>query len=361
MDARRVILICPLYWGLGHASRDIPVIRRLLKHNYRVIVAGEQPVLDLVSAEFPCIETELLQGKHILYSKGNSQTLQLLRQLPSALLWVYREKKLTAELVKKYNPVCIISDNRYGVRHPKVKSVIITHQLMLKLPRLRKWFEKPVNSLIKRLVSQFDLCWIPDNLPPYSLAGDLAHKYPLPANARFTGALSRFMDAYPSCFSSEKYDVLVIISGPEPQRTLLQTMLIEKLSSENVKCLMVAGTLKEQDVPPSPSNIKIVPHLESSALAGYIANTPIVISRSGYTTIMDLWFLQKSAVLIPTPGQTEQEYLAKRSHLFYHTFLSQHEIASFNFAQSPVHNNSSRLPFSFGNLLDKAVEEIANF
>ena len=323
-----LFLICPLNWGLGHVSRDIPIIRRLLKKGFRVIVAGDQPVIDLIRSEFPDIETEPLPGKKITYSKRNSQTIHLLLQLPSSLFWVWREKKLVAHLVKKYNPDCIISDNRYGVRHPKVNSIIITHQLMLKLPKSLNWFEKPVNSLIKRLVSRFDLCLIPDNPLPNSLAGDLVHKYPLPKNACFIGPLSRFIDEYPAHQTDCKYDLLAILSGPEPQRTILQQKLTEKLLTENLKCLIVTGTLKMNSAPESIKNITFVPHLESSILADYIKNTPIVISRAGYSTIMDLWYLKKNAILIPTPGQTEQEYLAQRSALRNHIFISQSELDS---------------------------------
>ena len=330
-ETRNPILICPLNWGLGHASRDIPIIRKLLKENHRVIVAGDKFVLDYIISEFPDIETELLPGKKITYSKNNSQTLHLLRQLPSALIWMHREKKLVAKLLKKYNPDYIFSDNRYGVRHPKVRSILITHQLMLKLPKSISWLEKPVHLLIKRLVSRFDLCMIPDNDLLDSLAGDLVHKYPLPENARLIGPLSRFMDEYPNFQTDCKYDLLAIISGPEPQRTIFQQILTEKLLTENLNCLIVTGTLKDNSTSESLKNIKFVPHLESSQLAAYIKNIPLIISRAGYSTIMDLWCLKKDAILIPTPGQTEQEHLAQRSVLQNHIFLSQSEITSFNF------------------------------
>jgi len=325
----KTILVCPLNWGLGHVSRDVPIIRRLLKKNYRVIVAGDKIILDFIRSEFPNIETELLPGIKICYSRSNSQTITLLRQLPAAILWLFREKKLTAKLVKKYNPAFIISDNRYGVRHSKVKSIIITHQLMLKLPKSIIFLEKIVNKLIKTLVLRFDYCWIPDNPLPYSLAGDLVHKYPLPKNAQLIGPLSRFMDEYPHSTLEKKYDLLAIISGPEPQRTILQNKLTEKLSSENINSLIIAGTLKEKTTNETSKNIKIVPHLKSSVLADYIINTPVIVSRSGYSTIMDLWYLKKNAILIPTPGQTEQEYLAKISAKLHHICVEQSKIDTF--------------------------------
>ena len=332
MDSPKTILICPLNWGLGHASRDIPIIQRLKCEGFRIIVAADYPILELIKSEFPNIETEYFPGLQITYSQKNSQVTHLLKQLPAALKWFRKEKKHTARLVKKYNPACIISDNRYGVRHPKVKSVFITHQLMLKMPKKLVWLEKPVHLLIKKLVSQFDLCWIPDNPLYDSLAGDLVHKYPFPDNALLIGALSRFMN---QCNNIEddnnEYELLIILSGPEPQRTILKEILTEKVITEGIKTLMITGSLNNEII--ERGNLKILPHLESNELRQLIIKTPNIISRSGYSTIMDLWFLNRNAILIPTPGQTEQEYLAKVPANSNHIFIRQSEIQNINFRE----------------------------
>ena len=367
MEQNGTILICPLNWGLGHVSRDIPIIRRLLDKNFRVIVAGGKVITDLICSEFPEIETELLPDVEITYSISDNQTIILLRQLPKAVFSLFREKRVTARLVKKYNPKLIISDNRYAVRHRKVKSIIITHHLMLKMPKKLEWLEKATNMLIKRLVSKFDLCWIPDNPLPYSLAGDIVHKYPLPKNARLIGPISSFMDDYlqnhpkNDFFNKEnKYDLLAIISGPEPQRSLLQMLLLINLSLQNIKCLVVTGTFEEFLKPDFTANITLLPHLDACSLAHYIKNTPIVVSRAGYSTIMDLWFLRKNAILIPTPGQTEQEYLAQKSQLMNHFFLEQSQIDKFNFTQHTINENNNTQSFYQENLLDKNINEILN-
>ena len=364
MNKTDTILICPLNWGLGHVSRDIPIIRRLITQKFRVIVAGDQTIIDYISYEIPDIETELLPDVNISYSKGNSQIIKLLYQFPKSIYSFYREKKLTAQLVIKYNPILIISDNRYGVRHPNVKSVIITHQLMLKMPKYLKWLEKITNRLIKKLVSKFDVCWIPDNPLPYSLAGDLVHKYSLPKNAILIGPISRFMDDFTlnnsqkdNFHSNNKYDLLAIISGPEPQRTILQQKLSQKLSTQNIKCLIVAGTITENSEIKQSKNIAILPHLDSYILANYIINTPIVVSRAGYSTIMDLWYLKRRAILIPTPGQTEQEYLAKNSLKQNHFFLKQSEILDFDFTQHTVKETDNKFQFD-EKLLDKNLANI---
>jgi len=363
LSISNTILVCPLNWGLGHISRDVPIIRRFKEKNFRVVVAGALPVIDFIRYEFPTIETDFFPDFKVFYSKGNSQTLKLLSQLPRALFSLYREKKFTAKLVKKFNPVLIVSDNRYGVRHPNIKSIIITHQLMLKMPSNLKFLEKSSNRLIKYLVSKFDLCWIPDNPLPFTLSGDLVHKFPLPRNAKLIGPISRFMDNFYKAESDiklKKYDLLVIISGPEPQRTLFQQKLIANFSEIPIKCLIVSGTLKKKSESENLENIEILPHLDTFSLAHYIKNTPIVVSRAGYTTIMDLWFLKKNAILVPTPGQTEQEYIAEKTVVKNHFFVKQSKIATFNFMQFSINENDNLQQNFVDNFLDKNITEILN-
>lgn len=333
------ILVCPLNWGLGHATRDIPIIRSYLQQGYRVVVASEANIIQLLQQEVAGIETDYFSGVHITYSSGNNQLWKLVQQLPSALFWLIREKQITAKLVKKYNPVCIISDNRYGVRHSKVKSVIITHQLMLKMPNGLGWLEKPFHCLIQLLVSRFSECWIPDNPLPESLAGDLTHRYKLPKNARLIGPLSRFAlscDEPLELKTTEQYApvLLVILSGPEPQRTILQEIISEKAMAENVKTLIIAGKPESQPVLSDNSdNLQILPHLKSEQLRHLIIKTPYVLCRSGYTTLMDLWQINKRAIVIPTPGQTEQEYLAGYHHQKNHFAICQADFKAISLKQ----------------------------
>lgn len=330
----RTILICPLNWGLGHATRDIPIIRRLLKSGFRVIVASEAPIIQLMQKEIPGIETDYLPGAKITYSLGKIQVWKLFRQLPSALFWLYRENAITAQLVKKYNPVCIISDNRYGVRNKKVKSILITHQLMIKMPNGFRWLERLFHILIKMLISCFNECWIPDNTKTDSLAGDLVHQYKFPKNSKLIGPLSRFMDE--PCKSSRKevqiintgFKLLVLLSGPEPQRSILQEIISEKIIEEKIPTIMVTGKPDKNDDLLQPLSDWFIRfhHLDSDILKQLIQTSPYIICRSGYTSLMDLWFMGKNVLLIPTPGQTEQEYLALYHKNRHHQALSQTEL-----------------------------------
>lgn len=333
---RSTILICPLNWGLGHATRDIPVIKKCREKGFRVIVAADTSILCLLKSEIPDIETEYFPGAKISYSSGNTQIWKLLKKLPSALYWLIHEKKITAYLVKKHNPVCIISDNRYGVYHRNVKSILITHQLMLKMPKGLSWLEKPFHFLVKALITRFSECWIPDNLISESLAGDLVHKYKKPSNCTLVGPLSRFMDNRDKNIMTknegkQSINLLVLLSGPEPQRTILQNILSKKINDEKIQSIIVTGEPENKNETERDDKwIKYYSHLKSEKLKELICTTPYIICRSGYSSIMDLYFLQRSAVIIPTPGQTEQEYLSAYHNKRNHYMITQPELTKEN-------------------------------
>jgi len=349
LKPRKTIIICPLNWGLGHATRDIPIALRLIKAGCRVVVATESPLLELFKEAHPEIELEYFPGPKIGYQRKGSLMVKLLTQMPKMIGWMFREKHIIKNLVRKYNPDFIISDNRYGARHPQVKSIIITHQLMIKLPALLCILEYPLHLLVKRLLLNFNEIWIPDFPLPHSLAGDLVHKYPLPGNAKLIGPLSRFMDleeevgvATPNDF---KYDLVVILSGPEPQRSILQDIIVAQLKSKEVKTAVVlgkpeSGSTKE---PIENLNITIYNHLPKSKLHRLIKQCNLVICRSGYSSLMDLWFLNKRALLIPTPGQTEQEYLAlyNQSHHFI-TIQNQFKLPEIGFTNANIYESAGK-------------------
>ncbi|MCA1745946.1 MAG: hypothetical protein LC643_09670, partial [Bacteroidales bacterium] len=238
------------------------------------------------------------------------------------LRWQKKEQAIIDQLVKKHQPQIILSDNRYGAHHPKVHSILITHQLMVKLPMVLRWAEPLAHRIILKLINRFDECWIPDFEKADALAGDLVHRYPLPAKARLIGPLSRFMDRpLPRPTPHPNYACLAILSGPEPQKSLLKKLLIQKLSLYPFKSLLITGDphIELENTIQKEKAVTLIPHLNQEKLAQLISDTPCLIARSGYTTIMDLYFLNKKALLVPTPGQTEQIYLAAynaRKHAF---------------------------------------------
>jgi predicted glycosyltransferase len=330
MNTQKTILICPLNWGLGHATRDIPIIRRLQAMGYKVVVATESPLTELINEAIPGLTFEDFPGPKVTYSKSKWLIFKLLGQMPLWLRWQKKEQAIIHHLVQKHQPQIILSDNRYGARHPKVHSILLTHQLMVKLPTGLKWADALAHRFILRLIQPFDACWIPDFEKADSLAGDLVHRYPLPGKARLIGPLSRFMDtALPRPSSHPAYNCLAILSGPEPQKSLLKNLLIEKLTLSPFKSLIITGepNLALEKNFPNEKAVTLIPHLNQEKLTRLIRDTPLIIARSGYTTIMDLYFLNKNALLVPTPGQTEQNYLAVFNSK-KHPFISQNDLTT---------------------------------
>jgi uncharacterized protein (TIGR00661 family) len=339
----KTILFCPLHWGLGHIARDLPLIREFHNHGHRVIVAASPAIQKWLAVEMPEIETTLFNGPDIHYSKNDHLLLTLFTQLPSLLSWLRKEQKKIQALVSQYHPHLIISDNRYGARHPKIGSVIITHQLMLKMPKYLKWAEWPFHCLIRHFIGKFNECWVPDFSKPHSLAGDLVHKYPLPANVKLIGPLSRFDNPSQTSKNNARTHrklILCIISGPEPQRTILEKHLKTLLLPHKDKTTLVTGTPEEtKETISLPGHMQIYNHLLSSELLDQINAHKTIVARAGYSTIMDMYFLKKHIYLVPTPGQKEQEYLAD-----YHNMHNHHKINQSNIDQILDYASAQKKP-----------------
>lgn len=297
--------------------------------NCRVVVATEAPLSSFFKESFPKIEIAQFPGPLIKYNRKGSLTSSVLRQIPSWLIWIRKERKIVKKLAANYGANLIISDNRYGARVKGIRSVFITHQLMIKLPPAISFLEKKTHHLIKNLVTKFDECWIPDFEQPPTLSGDLSHKYRLPKNASFIGIQSRFMvdveHENKSNFITTP-DILIILSGPEPQKSLLKNLLVQLLINTEFRVVIIgAEPTNPANEAKETANLTFYSHLSQHFFKQLIEQTPLIISRSGYTSIMDFWHLHRTALLIPTPGQTEQEYLAK--HLKNHfTIISQNEL-----------------------------------
>jgi hypothetical protein len=236
----------------------------------------------------------------------------MLRHLPSIIVGIFREHKWLKSLQKKEQFDCIISDSRFGMWNKHTHSIYITHQLMIKMPRGLKCIEPLIWLLHRIIIHQYDECWVPDRNEGKTLSGDLAHKYPLSCKTKFVGVLSRF-SLYKSITPSTTYGIVAILSGVEPQRSLLEDELMKKLSTLDEDCLVIRGLPCKTIQSHQKGRITMVSHLETPQLAAVLLGTKHIIARSGYSTIMDLEVLNclHKAELIPTPGQTEQEYLAQ--------------------------------------------------
>lgn len=302
------ILFTPLDWGLGHASRDIPLIKDALANNNKIFVAATPKIIHILKQEFPQITYIEIFGYNIKYSNILPASLKISLQIPKIFGKALKEHILLKQIIKKYQIDLIISDNRYGMCSKNVKSIIICHQISLKAPPILKFSEKFIYRIHKYFIMKFDKCLVPDFDTENMLAGDLAHKYKIPQNAIFIGPLSRFK--YDNEKKKIQYNIVVILSGPEPQRTIFENKIIEQLRKSKLKTLIIQGL--PQGIPKkSIQNINFINHLSSKKMQETILSSELVVSRAGYSTIMDLYALKKCALLVPTPGQTEQEYLAE--------------------------------------------------
>jgi hypothetical protein len=300
------LLVAPLDWGLGHATRCVPIIRDLLNNNCEVWLAGEGAQEKLLREEFPSLPFLPLKGYRIRYAKG-LLTGKLLLQIPSVIRSIKEENKWIKEQLPRHRFDAIISDNRYGLYHENVFSVFITHQLRIK-SSLGRLSENVLQKWNYKLINKFDECWVPDNEGEDNLAGELSHPGTFPSlPVKFIGSLSRFkkMD-----FEEVKNHLLIILSGPEPQRTIFESKIIEEIVSYPGTATIVRGMPGEKNIIPSTNQIHCFNHLATEDLNKEMMKAEFVISRSGYSTVMDIAELQKKSILIPTPGQTEQEYLA---------------------------------------------------
>lgn len=300
------ILVAALNWGLGHAARCIPIIRELQKNDYEPIIASDGQALQLLKKEFPEGIFEELPSYNIEYTRnGSNLKWKLLLDSSRIIKNIKAENKITKKLVKKYDLKGIISDNRWGVRSDTLKkNIFITHQLNVlsgKTTFLSSFIQQ-------RYINKFEQCWIPDNEGENNLSGILSHKHPLPENVKYIGPLSRFEKREVPIV----YDYLILLSGPEPQRSILENILLREFRNSEFRVLFIRGLISEETYLNENPDIEIKNYLYGKSLEQAINSSQYIISRSGYTTLMDLAKLEKKAFFIPTPGQNEQEYLARR-------------------------------------------------
>ena len=188
------VLVCPLNWGLGHATRCIPVIQEYIDKGHEVVIAADGHPESLLRGVFPALRFLHLPSYNIQYQKGNSQLWAMFVSLPRIFSGILKERKWIKKMMQEEKFNCIISDNRFGLWHKKAQSIYMTHQLMIKMPGWMKWAEPIVWLGHRFFITRYNQCLIPDFAGIPNLSGDLSHLYPLPANAVFIGPLSRFSD-----------------------------------------------------------------------------------------------------------------------------------------------------------------------
>jgi uncharacterized protein (TIGR00661 family) len=304
MSGKRV-LVAPLDWGLGHATRCIPVIKSLQQRGCEVFIASSGSALALLKKEFPDLKFFSLPSYRIKYPKSGSFVFSMVKQIPKIKKTIAKENERVQKIIIENDIELIISDNRYGCWSENIPSVIICHQLSIQLPFGWSLLKPVVDLYHQHMIKRFKQCWIPDDRS-LNLTGELSVNRNL--TVKQIGILSRFKKANAEC----KYDVAVVLSGPEPQRSILEGVIFAQVRTQNLRAIIVRGVVEGEGNWRQEGNVTTVNFLQSAKLEEIINQSNIVISRSGYSTIMDLARLGKKAILIPTPGQTEQEYLADR-------------------------------------------------
>ncbi len=306
MNQIKKILIAPLDWGLGHTTRCIPIIRELLKQGFEVIIAGHETTQKVLQEEFPELTYVYLKGYEIRYAKvASSLPWVMVKQIPKIIGHILREHIWLKQVIKQYQIDAVISDNRYGLYSKKIFSIFITHQLHIQVPQ-SKWAERVILHINRFFIKRYNQCWVPDT-PHQDLGGLLTQPISgLPI--QYIGLLSRFN--MPQDVIETLYDYLFILSGPEPQRSLLEHKILQECEHLQGRKCLVRG-LPSTDNNLTSSSFEIIPYAGASQLEQLMLSSNQIICRSGYSSIMDLVKLNKSALLIPTPGQTEQIYLGQ--------------------------------------------------
>ena len=313
MNEKLNILICPLEWGLGHAARIIPIARSLREMNHMVIIASGEEHLSLIRNELPGITCIDFSGFKPSYSAFLPQYLSMLLKTPVLIFHIIKEHYRLKKIIKENNIDIVISDNRFGLWNRGITSVYITHMPRIPFPEPFRFLEFIGVLLHRSVINKYTYCFIPDLPGRINLTGRLSHNLKLPGNVRYIGILSRF-SIPSSAVLKEKFSFphnTVILSGPEPQKTILKRKLIDILKEREPATIVLEGKPGKDTSTENIGNIRFYNHLPAPEIISLITNSQCVISRSGYTTIMELVSLKSNALLIPTPGQTEQEYLGK--------------------------------------------------
>ncbi len=304
------ILITPLNWGFGHAGRMIPVAATLRNMGHEVIIGADRSLLKHINAELPDIRLIEIKGLNIRYSSLIPQYVVVLLQTPVVLLRALKEHSALTVAIKRLQPDIIISDNRFACYNKKVFSVYVTHMLRIPFPSPFQFLERTGIFFHNRFIRKYNLCMVPDMEGELNLSGRLSHNIMPPVETLYMGLLSRFTltDSNTAGTAPAKPYICLILSGPEPQKSLLMKKVAEATQQLHLH-LVILSNDKTDECLSDKEYVEMITGKRSSALKTIIENSSLVVCRSGYTTLMELISLHKGAIIIPTPGQTEQEYL----------------------------------------------------
>ena len=310
------IFIAPLNWGLGHATRCIPLVRQYLERGDEVVLGGDGESLLLLQRHFPQLRVIQLPSLELRYAANDQQRGFYLRAIPALLRFTIADHYYLRQQLAIEHFDLIISDNRFGLFTRQTRCVYITHQLYVRLPRRLRIFQPLARAIHACVFKRYHEVWVPDFAnSENSLAGELCHGGCFDTYVKYIGPLSRFASSEGTpkeLRRNSEYSVVAILSGLEPQRSIFEQAILERYANTPDKVLIVRGKVAEAQTIISRNNITMVASLSDQALLEVMEQATTIIARSGYSTIMDLAVLGllHKAELHPTPGQSEQEYLA---------------------------------------------------
>jgi len=289
----------------------IPMVQELRNKGYNILIGSGEEHLAMFREEFADIKFIRFPGFRTGYSRFLPQYLHMLLKTPWLLYHSVKEHYGLKHIIREYNIDIVISDNRFGLWNKDITTVYVTHMPRIPFPVMFRFLEFTGIFLHRLVIKRYTFCLIPDLPGEENLSGRLSHNLKLPANTRYTGILSRFMSDFNTGRIEDSEHNTVILSGPEPQRTILKNKLIPIAGSSKEKYIFLEGKPQSETlIKTETGNIVFYNHLPARLMKQLVKESSHIICRSGYSTLMDLVALNRSALVIPTPGQTEQEYLA---------------------------------------------------
>jgi UDP:flavonoid glycosyltransferase YjiC (YdhE family) len=311
------ILVAPLNWGLGHASRCISLIRQYIASGDEVVLAGDGDSIMLLRRTFPELRCIDLPSLELRYTHNTGQRGFYLRAIPALIRFTIADHYYLRQLLNREHFDKVISDNRFGLFSRDVDCTYITHQLYPILPKRLRIFQPIARALHACIYRRYKHVWVPDYADcRHNLAGALAHGGNYDHKVEYIGPLSRFEPCAEGVIENNKifgesFSTVAVLSGLEPQRTLFEQALIERFRTAEHRILIVRGKVGLPATITHLGTVTMVSHLPDEQLLPLLMQADRIIARSGYSTIMDLAVLNllDKAEFYPTPGQSEQEYL----------------------------------------------------
>lgn len=310
-NKKPLVVLSMLNWGFGHLTRCFPIIRSLIELKKQLLIVCTPAQQEVLARSFDGLIFFNAADDTPRYGKTKATTLlRLSLQAPFQLMKVKRDNKLLERLSQEYDIELIISDNKYGFYHSRIPSVILTHQLNIQTG-LGKWADAVANRINRKLLSRFREVWVVDGVGKNSLAGSLsAASDNIDARVKWIGTLNRLQIRAQK--GSEK--LLIILSGPEPQRTILEELIVHQLPVNHRHITLIRGTKKNfsQQALQKLTSLQFTNWIDLAGLAEIeqlLSQTEWVLGRAGYTSLMEWVTGGWKSIVIPTPGQAEQEYL----------------------------------------------------